>query len=110
MPLGDEQDFAFGFFRVLLQRLNIFLRGGRIITVEISNARNGIRDWDKQRGCDDPRGYFSWGRLSGFSRSSSPVSIAVTGLTVDSGLSTFPTIQRRGYGLRDGGALRKDLG
>lgn len=58
----------------------------------------------------DPRGYFSWGRLSGFSRSSSPVSIAVTGLTVDSGLSTFPTIQRRGYGLRDGGALRKDLG
>ena len=58
----------------------------------------------------DPRGFFSWGRLSGFSRASSPISIGVTGLTVDSGLSTFPTIQRRGYGLRDGGALRKDLG
>jgi hypothetical protein len=58
----------------------------------------------------DPRGYFSWGKLSGFSRASSPISIGVTGLTVDSGLSTFPTIQRRGYGLRDGGALRKDLG
>jgi len=58
----------------------------------------------------NPQGKFSWGRLSGFSRSSSPISIGVTGLTVDSGLSTFPVIQRRGYGLRDGGALRKDLG
>ena len=55
-------------------------------------------------------GRFSWGRLSGFTRSTSPISIGVTGLTVDSGLSTFPTIQRRGYGLRDTGALRKDLG
>ena len=58
----------------------------------------------------DPRGFLSWGRLSGFSRASSPVSIGVTGLTVDSGLSTFPTIQRRGFGLRDNGSLRKDLG
>jgi hypothetical protein len=58
----------------------------------------------------EPRGHFSWGRLSGFSRGSSPISIGVTGLTIDSGLSTFPTIQRRGYGLRDSGALRKDLG
>ena len=57
----------------------------------------------------DPRGHFSWGRLSGFSRASSPISIGVTGLTVDSGLSTFPTIQRRGYGLRSNGALKKDL-
>jgi len=57
-----------------------------------------------------PAGRFSWGRLSGFSRSSSPISIGVTGLVVDSGLSTFPTIQRRGYGLRDTGSLRKDLG
>jgi len=57
-----------------------------------------------------PVGRFSWGRLSGFTRSSSPISIGVTGLTVDSGLTTFPTIQRRGYGLRDTGGLRKDLG
>jgi hypothetical protein len=27
-------------------------------------------------------------------------------LTVDSGLSTFPVLQRRGYGIRDSGALR----
>jgi len=55
-------------------------------------------------------GRFSWGRLFDISRSSSPVSIGVTGLTVDSGLSTFPTIQRRGYGLRDKGALKKTFG
>ena len=55
-------------------------------------------------------GTFSWGRLSGFTRSTSPISIGVTGLTVDSGLSTYPTIQRRGYGLRTNGSLRKDLG
>jgi hypothetical protein len=57
-----------------------------------------------------PVGRFSWGRLSGFTRASSPISIGVTGLTIDSGLSTFPTIQRRGYGLRQTGGLRKDLG
>jgi hypothetical protein len=57
-----------------------------------------------------PVGRFSWGRLFDVSRSSSPVSIAVTGLTIDSGLSTFPTIQRRGYGLRDKGPLKKTFG
>ena len=51
---------------------------------------------------------FSWGRLSGFSRASSPISIGVSEFTVESGLSTFPTIQRRGFGLRDLGALSKD--
>ena len=58
----------------------------------------------------NPIGKFSWGKLSGFSRSTSPISIGVTGFTIDSGLSTFPSIQRRDYGLRDSGALRKDLG
>ena len=55
-------------------------------------------------------GKFSWGKLSGFTRSSSGIGIAVTGLTVNTGLTSFPTIQRRGYGLRDSGSLRKDLG
>ena len=54
----------------------------------------------------DPRGFFSWGRISGFTRSSSPIAIGVTGLTVDQELSSFPTIQRRGYGLRNTGSLR----
>jgi len=58
----------------------------------------------------NPVGKFSWGKMSGFTRSSSPISIAVTGRTVDVGLTTFATIQRRGYGLRFTGALKKDLG
>ena len=53
-------------------------------------------------------GRFSWGRLAGISRSNSPISIGVTGLTF-SGLSTYPTIQRRTFGHRDSGALRNDL-
>ena len=54
-------------------------------------------------------GKFSWGKLSGFTRSSSPVSIGVSGFTVNSGLTTFPTIQRRGYGLRGIGPIKKIL-
>ena len=55
-------------------------------------------------------GSFSWGRLSGFGRGANPISIGVTGLTIDAGLTTFPSIQRRGFGLRSTGSLRKDLG
>jgi hypothetical protein len=54
-------------------------------------------------------GQFSWGRLSGFTRSSYPISIAVSSYMTDAGLSTFPTIQRRGYGLRNQGGLKKNL-
>jgi len=54
-------------------------------------------------------GKFSWGRLSGFTRSSYPISIAVSSYMTDAGLSTFPTIQRRGYGLRNNGGLKKNL-
>ena len=50
-------------------------------------------------------GKFSWGRLTGFSRSSNPVSIAVSSKTV-SGLSTFPNTQRRDSGLRKTGAIK----
>lgn len=63
---------------------------------------------------DNPVGLFSWGRLSGFSRlnnksSAGPVSIAVSTYAVSSGLSTYPTVQRRRYGLRNTGSLRKTL-
>ena len=63
-----------------------------------------------------PVGRMSWGRLSGFTRSSSPISIAVTGYTssigissegYNSGLSTYPVVQRRGFGLRSNGSLVK---
>jgi hypothetical protein len=57
----------------------------------------------------NPVGKYSWGRISGFTRSSSPISIGVTGNTVDVGLSTFATIQRRGIGIRQTGALPKLL-
>jgi hypothetical protein len=57
----------------------------------------------------NPVGKYSWGKLSGFTRSSSPISIGVSGNTVDVGLSTFPTIQRRGIGIRQTGALPKIL-
>ena len=55
----------------------------------------------------NPIGKYSWGRLSGGTRSLSPISIGVTGNIV-SGLSTYPTIQRRGgINLRQTGALPK---
>ena len=57
-------------------------------------------------------GRISWGRLYNASRNSNPISIGVTGLTVNAGLETFPTIQRKNYsiaslrGLRSSGAIR----
>ena len=57
-------------------------------------------------------GRLSWGRLYDGVRSSNPISIGVTGLTVNTGLTTFPTIQRKNYdptshrGLRSSGAIR----
>ena len=56
-----------------------------------------------------PIGRFSWGRLGQVSRSSSPVAFAVSSYTANSGLSTYPIVQRRGYGLRDTGALKKQV-
>ena len=61
---------------------------------------------------NNPVGTFSWGRISGFSRGGSPISIGVTGFTVPSisvGISTFPIVQRRGVGLRETGSLPKQL-
>ena len=62
-------------------------------------------------------GRLSWGRLyttvtSQPVRSATPISIGVTGFTVNSGLTTFPTVQRRNFkdtslkGLRSTGSLR----
>ncbi len=57
-------------------------------------------------------GKISWGRLYNATRDDSPISIGVTGLTVNTGLTTFPTIQRKNYtagslrGLRSSGAIR----
>lgn len=51
-------------------------------------------------------GKFSWGRLAGFTRSSSPISIAISTYTVNSGLSTYPTIQRRNAGFNLTGSIK----
>ena len=64
-------------------------------------------------------GRFSWGRLfnssgQGSFNRANPIAIGVTGNTVGLtngvGISTFPTVQRRVFGIRDTGALRKNLG
>ena len=52
-----------------------------------------------------PIGNFSWGKLTGTFSRSNPISIGVSGLTVDSGLTTFPTISRRDEGIRGTGAI-----
>ena len=47
------------------------------------------------------------GRLSGTiaRNGANPIAIGVSGLTINSGLTTFPTIQRRLEGFRDSGAV-----
>ena len=57
-------------------------------------------------------GKYSWGVLEMVAPQvrSNGIGIAVTGNTLSSGISTFPTVQRRGFGIRSNGALRKDLG
>jgi len=52
-------------------------------------------------------GKFSWGKLSGGTRSSTnPLTLTVSGNTVNSGLTTFPRVQRRDSGLRETGAIK----
>jgi len=53
-------------------------------------------------------GRFSWGKLTGGTRNpvvADRISVTISGKTVNSGLSTFPTIQRRNSGIRNTGAL-----
>ena len=92
-----------------IYHINAFNSGVGIITCNIMTGVNttGI---DTSVGLGTAIGSFSWGRLSGFTRGENPISIGVTGLTIDSGLTTYPSIQRRDFGLRDNGSLRKDLG
>ncbi len=64
-------------------------------------------------------GRFSWGRLfnssgQGAFNRANPIAIGVTGKTVGLtngvGIGSFPTVQRRVFGIRNTGALRKNLG
>ena len=67
-----------------------------IITCVIKSDTNVVGFASTGASINDPVGYYSVGKLSGFDRSSSPISIGVNGLTVDVGLTTYPTLQRRG--------------
>jgi len=58
---------------------------------------------------NSPVGKMSWGRISGFNRTENPVTLNIDGNTTSSGLSTYPVIQRRGYGLRDTGSIKKAI-
>ena len=88
--------------------VDAFNAGVGIITCNIMTGVNttGI---DTSVGLGTAIGGFSWGRLTNFNRTNA-ISIGVTGKTHYSGISSYPTIQRRDFGLRDSGALRKDLG
>ena len=77
--------------------------GGAGVTGNFNNSNPGIATH---------LGRISWGWLYNASRDSNPISIGVTGLTVNAGLETFPTIERKNYtiaslrGLRSSGAIR----
>ena len=96
------------------------------ITCKIHSNTDSWVDTINEEGFFDPTnigltvslGTLNWGRLYGASsgvdvkRSSNPISIGVTGLTINSGLTTFPTIQRKSYdnlgerGHRNSGSIR----
>ena len=58
-----------------------------------------------------PVGKYSSGKISGFTRSSNPISIGISGYTINSGLTTFPTMQRRSGGdtWEDTGAIDRKI-
>ena len=94
---------------------------GAIICKVHSNSASSINGI-AQTGFYDPTnpglttslGTINWGRLygTGVQRSTNPISIGVTGLTVNAGLTTFPTLQRKSYdsfgetGHRNSGSIR----
>jgi len=54
-------------------------------------------------------GEFSWGKLSSFNRVEGALSFEPNGNTYDVGLSTYPTVTRKGFGLRNTGNISKKV-
>lgn len=79
-----------------------------IATCNISTLTN-ITGISTTGSASSPVGKVSWGRISGFSRSENPLNLLVDGNTSTSGLSTYPIVQRRGYGLRETGSIKKAI-
>ena len=84
--------------------INQLSRSGDFVGIVTCNIDSGT-DITGLSTDGDYVGEFSWGLFTTITRSSAPISIGVSGKTVDVGLSTFPTIQRRGEGIRLTGAL-----
>jgi len=84
------------------QIVDLSLRGELICNISNNTNISGINTFGLSQ-----KGKFSWGRFSNMKRSSLPISIGLSAYTTSSGLTTFPSIQRRGYGLRDLGSLIK---
>ena len=82
--------------------VDLSLRGEIICNISNQTNLSGINTYGS-----GIKGRFSWGRFSNLSRSSSPILLDLSGYTASSGLSSHPTIQRRGYGLRELGGLVK---
>jgi len=82
----EDEPNAIGF-------ITCIIKSDTITTVGQSGiAATGTYDPATQSG--SPVGNYSLGKISGFSAGT--IAVNVTGLTVDSGLTTFPTFQRRG--------------
>jgi len=79
--------------------------GSNVVGIASTSTRTGT-SWHGDIG------KYSWGVLEMVDPQirSNGIGIAVTGKILSSGISTFPTVQRRGFGIRSNGALRKDLG
>ena len=50
-------------------------------------------------------GKFSWGKLSGFTRESTPITLNTKNLIVNSGLTSHPTVQRRNFETGSNGSI-----
>lgn len=81
-----------------------------IVTCNILSTTNTAGINTSTSNINYPVGRVSWGRIGGFYSEEvlSPIDFNVNGYEV-SGLSTYPTIQRRGYGLRNNGSIKKLL-
>ncbi len=74
----------------------------------ISNIHEDTIDPTGINTSGDVVGKFSWGRLSGITRSeTSQISIDLSDYEVSSGLTSFPSVHRRSTGLRNTGAIDK---
>jgi hypothetical protein len=86
---------------------NIVKNGPDAVIISNVKSDSNIVGLTTSGSLQNPVGNFSWGILSNLEGGLSNISIGVTGFTVSSGLSSFPTIQRKDFGLRDNGSLRK---